>query len=396
MERLLQNLESIGRISGIEFVMMHGEQITAVFGADESNPICTSPELRGYLVDNSEHQAAPFLYLDSHGVAFGCVSQEEQAFLFGPMPCKSMSPTENHVFCNFYGVDAAHEKFFPRYTADQILAATRLAEGIITGKECSDEELIKSNHLDHLSDTEIQHAQILLRLQEEEREIYHHTFTEELAILNCVKEGKPEEVRKRSMATDRKMGRLSNNEMNHWKYATVVAITLCSRAAMQSGVSPTTAYHFSDFFIQKLDDCDSVAAVISLRNKAVSLLAEQVQMKSRNRMDGYVDQCIDYITKHYRDKIYLDELASALGLSGNYLSKLFAKETGVKLQDYIVQYRVKRAQELLQSTNMSIIDIGIYVGFPSQSYFGRVFKKYTGSTPMKYRNDCMWRECSAE
>lgn len=35
MERLLQNLESIGRISGIEFVMMHGEQITAVFGADE-------------------------------------------------------------------------------------------------------------------------------------------------------------------------------------------------------------------------------------------------------------------------------------------------------------------------------------------------------------------------
>lgn len=46
-------------------------------------------------------------------------------------------------------------------------------------------------------------------------------------------------------------------------------------------------------------------------------------------MDGYVDQCIDYIVKHYRDKIYLDELASALGLSGNYLSKLFAKETGV-------------------------------------------------------------------
>jgi len=50
-------------------------------------------------------------------------------------------------------------------------------------------------------------------------------------------------------------------------------------------------------------------------------------------MDGYVDQCIDYIVKHYRDKIYLDELAGALGLSGNYLSKLFAKETGVKLHE---------------------------------------------------------------
>ena len=36
-------------------------------------------------------------------------------------------------------------------------------------------------------------------------------------------------------------------------------------------------------------------------------------------MGGYVDQCIDYIVKHYRDKIYLDELASALGLSGNYM-----------------------------------------------------------------------------
>lgn len=394
MKSVLQNLESVGRLSGIEFAMMHGEQLISIFGMDESNPIRTSPELCGLLVDRSEQQESPLLYLDSHGVAFGCIQKGETVFLFGPMPCKSMSPAENHVFCSFYCVDAQNEKYVQRFTADQILAVTKLAASIITGRDFSDDDLVKGNHLEHLSDTEIAHERILLQLKEDERELYHHTYAEERAILACVEEGKAEEVRKRSMATDRKMGRLSKDELTHWKYAAVVAITLCARAAMRSGVSPAMAYHFSDYFIQKLDDCSSVAAVVSLRNKAVCEFAEQVQLKSKNCADGYVDQCIDYIVRHYREKIYLETLAEGVGLSGNYLSKLFSRETGIKLQDYIVQYRVKRAEELLRATNMEINEIGIYVGFPSQSYFGRVFKRYTGYTPMKYRNERKWRECN--
>jgi AraC-like DNA-binding protein len=75
-----------------------------------------------------------------------------------------------------------------------------------------------------------------------------------------------------------------------------------------------------------------------------------------------------------------------MGISENYLSRIFAKETGEKLQDYIVRVRVEKAENLLRYSDVSIAEIAAYVNFPSQSYFGRVFRKYTGDTPGNYRN----------
>lgn len=351
-ERIIHSLESIGRVSGIEFAVVQEDHLTPIFGMGKGNPIVTSLQLRNRILTKSRAQDPPLIALDPHGVAFGCVRTQEAAFLFGPMPIKSMNRMEVHAYCVYYDVDARHERLLRSFTADQIISVTRLAAGIITGKDYSDEELVSGNGLQHISDEEIRYERVLQHLREEEREIYHHTFAEELEILSCVKEGKAEEVRKKSMATDRKMGRLSRNELTHWKYAAIVAITLCARMAMQSGVTPATAYHISDYFIQKLDDCNSVAAVVSLRNKAVCDLTEQVNQKSQNRVEGYVDQCIDYIAKHYREKIYLENLAEGLGLSANYISKLFARETGTRLQDDMASSKASNASSR-ESTSLS-------------------------------------------
>ena len=58
----------------------------------------------------------------------------------------------------------------------------------------------------------------------------------------------------------------------------------------------------------------------------------------------------------------------------------------LRLQDYIVQVRVERAANLLAYSEEPIAAIGDYVNFPTQSYFGKVFKKYKGMTPREYRN----------
>ena len=89
--------------------------------------------------------------------------------------------------------------------------------------------------------------------------------------------------------------------------------------------------------------------------------------------------------KHYREKIYLEDIAENLGVSSTYLSRLFRKETGICLQDYITEFRVERAANLLIYSNESLPRIAEYVNFPSQSYFGKVFKKYKQMTPRKYR-----------
>ena len=94
----------------------------------------------------------------------------------------------------------------------------------------------------------------------------------------------------------------------------------------------------------------------------------------------------DYIRKHYRETIRLEDMAQALGVSPSYLSRLFRRETGVCLQDAIAEVRVRRAAELLLYSGLSLSEIAIYVHFPNQSYFTKVFKKIMGTTPMTYRS----------
>ena len=98
-----------------------------------------------------------------------------------------------------------------------------------------------------------------------------------------------------------------------------------------------------------------------------------------------MERCRDYIRKHYRDKIYLEDIAQALDLSPSYLSRLFRKETGICIQDAINEERVYRASNLLRYSDLSLTQIAHYVGFPSQSYMGKIFKQRKNMTPMAYR-----------
>ena len=81
----------------------------------------------------------------------------------------------------------------------------------------------------------------------------------------------------------------------------------------------------------------------------------------------------------------INQIAEALDISPSYLSRLFHRETGTKLQDYIVEVRIDRAAELLLYSSLSISDIAVYVNFPNQSYFTKLFKKVKGITPFSYR-----------
>ena len=81
----------------------------------------------------------------------------------------------------------------------------------------------------------------------------------------------------------------------------------------------------------------------------------------------------------------LSEIADILGLSETYLSRLFKKETGERLQDYIVSVRLEHAANLLKYSEESISKIAEYVNFPSQSYMGKIFKERYLLSPKQYR-----------
>ncbi|QMV43176.1 response regulator transcription factor [Cohnella cholangitidis] len=98
-----------------------------------------------------------------------------------------------------------------------------------------------------------------------------------------------------------------------------------------------------------------------------------------------VQQLMDYIKSHYREPITLQQLSNHLFLSPNYLCSLFKQETGITIVDYIKQFRIEMAKQLLESSHLKVYEIAESVGFTSSSYLCRVFKEMTGFNINEYK-----------
>ncbi|MBI9049185.1 MAG: substrate-binding domain-containing protein [Anaerolineaceae bacterium] len=100
---------------------------------------------------------------------------------------------------------------------------------------------------------------------------------------------------------------------------------------------------------------------------------------------GLVKQALSYLQQNYTRAVSRWEIANAVGVSEDYLSRVFNRELNISPWDYLNRYRVLQSRNLLSNTNESIGVIAHQVGFKDQAYFSRVFRKLTGMAPQVYR-----------
>jgi len=98
-----------------------------------------------------------------------------------------------------------------------------------------------------------------------------------------------------------------------------------------------------------------------------------------------VRTAINFIYDHLHTRITVETLASVTNLSASYFSRLFKKETGYSVSEYILNKKLETAKSMLASSFYSIAEISASLAFPSQSYFTNVLKKDCGVTPKEYR-----------
>lgn len=98
-----------------------------------------------------------------------------------------------------------------------------------------------------------------------------------------------------------------------------------------------------------------------------------------------LQRAIDYLQAHLAEDVSLAALAEELAFSPYHFARLFKQATGLAPHQYLIQQRIERAKVLLQTSELSILDIALAVGYTSQSHFTTLFKKLTGLTPTKYR-----------
>lgn len=111
-----------------------------------------------------------------------------------------------------------------------------------------------------------------------------------------------------------------------------------------------------------------------------------VVYKSRGKKNTseHLAKAIRFINAHYAEDINLDSLAQEVFVSTYYLSHLFRREMGVTFSDYLAKVRVEKAKALLME-GVSVESTSERVGYNDSNYFIKIFKKYVGVTPAKYR-----------
>lgn len=128
------------------------------------------------------------------------------------------------------------------------------------------------------------------------------------------------------------------------------------------------------------------SGIHSLKNEVFALLSFVEQELGDTEYSSYIQQAISQIHGEYATIKRISDVSDRLGLNTEYFCRVFKQETGITFNNYLTNYRIQIAKQLLNNTELKITDIALSVGYPSLSYFSRVFKSVAGVTPFQFRD----------
>lgn len=228
-------------------------------------------------------------------------------------------------------------------------------------------------------------------LEKSEEDLIHRPLEEEYTFYRAVSSGDmafvQENCQKGSFSNPDGMGVLSTNPLTNVKYHFVITVAMITRHCVEAGMELEQAYRLSDFYIKKLDSYSSIDAISKLHdNMALDFTGKMLLLKKNAVISKSIVLCMEYIYNNINHRITVQDLAEHTNLSPSYLSRLFKKELGISVSDYILEKKIEKAQNLLKYSDYSLIEIANYLAFSSQSHFIQAFKKMVGVTPKKYRD----------
>lgn len=135
--------------------------------------------------------------------------------------------------------------------------------------------------------------------------------------------------------------------------------------------------------------------VVNLLKSKLSLLNMLTLLIEHNHMNSYdqmanpriesIKTVLSYISTHYQEKLYIQDLSSLVNMNEQYFCRFFKKVIGKPPIEYINDYRLNKVISLLENTELPITEICMECGFNNIGNFQRLFKRKTGTTPLRYR-----------
>lgn len=361
---------------------------TAVYtdNGEQQDPVACDAGLRQLLLEQCAPDH-PSLYLGDEDVVYGVFGDEENTYILGPC-CLGRDPA------------AISRKLVHRHrmNPDKPYRAVRVSlsefcETLLILFECLTDIHIEVDQLYRKIFYNEQFEQsIQQKIQEvsytlQENAIIHNPYSQELMEQESIRAGDLEGLCESfRIPYVGKLGTLSHDPLRQAKNILIVVTTLASRSAIRGGLLPEVSFSMSDAFIQRAEELQTEGEVNALlRQIEVEYCKAVAELSKTGMQNSLITRCKELVLQQLHSRITAKDLAQQLEITPGYLSHLFLKEEGVKLTDYILQEKVSAAKGQLAYSDRSYKAVAMSLGFVSQSHFGQVFKKYTGTTPKQYR-----------
>lgn len=136
---------------------------------------------------------------------------------------------------------------------------------------------------------------------------------------------------------------------------------------------------------EQINKCYSIDILKSCLVDFIKNLAKINNTKKENSYKKMINEVYRYIQDNYQKDISLDDIASYIGFTPNYLANIFKEKTGKTVISYLINYRINKAKSLLTKTDLKIYQISNKVGYNNPNYFSQVFKNNVGVSPNQYK-----------
>lgn len=165
----------------------------------------------------------------------------------------------------------------------------------------------------------------------------------------------------------------------------IVINTLFRTAAQEGGVHPVYLDETSTKWTIRIENAVSQETLNTMSKKMIRSYCILVKNHSLSQYSPLVKKAVNYIHLNLSKPLTVSLISNEAGICTDYLTRLFKKELQMPIITYINKNRIEASLRLLNTTDLSIQDIGFMVGINDTSYFNKLFKKHIGVSPKQYR-----------
>ena len=221
-------------------------------------------------------------------------------------------------------------------------------------------------------------------IQKRKEEKFQHLSIEFFSkMFHYIELSEPDKMLEAYAETRDFIGFRESKPVDFYRILIVAFASYSNMLAFKQNISSYNAFNLSDYYIGmafNTTDIDKLRGIYEQEVRHFCLLFKSNKARFSHKI---INQIIEYVFINLYFPITISSISEHLGLTPNYISRLFKKHTGISLKDYIYYVKIQEAYTLYANSNDSLTDITASLGFSDLSHYDKICKKYTGVSPRK-------------